>query len=257
MPVSDMKRVIDPRVSRPSGLGRGPEAPARGPHGAALTGPAAPGDVAVACVDDDTLIREGVSRLLPGLRVLATYETVEALIEAAPPVDVVLLDLWLREPDGDVGLRQGGAGVAAAHRAGYRTLIYTNERRREVLAGCLAAGAHGVIHKSESLQTVVDAARRVAGGQVVITTALAGLAEVVERRGGMPHLSPRQVDVLRGRARGETYKSIAARLEIAPKTAEEYMGEVHRRFSDYLRTHSPADLERHLGIGVHDLLGDR
>lgn len=63
--------------------------------------------------------------------------------------------------------------------------------------------------------------------------------------------------MLRGRARGETYKAIGARLGIAPKTAEEYMGEVNRRFSDYLRTHSPADLERRLGIGTGDLLADR
>lgn len=220
-------------------------------------GPRSSDDVTVACVDDDTLIREGVARLLPGLRVVATYETVEALIEAQPSVDVVLLDLWLREPDGDAGLRQGASGVTTVHRAGYRALIYTNERRREVLAGCLASGALGVIHKSESLETIVDAVRRVAIGQVVITTALAGLAEVVERRGGMPHLSPRQVDVLRGRARGETYKSIATRLDIAPKTAEEYMGEVTRRFSDFLCNHSAADLERHLGIGFGDLLSDR
>lgn len=214
------------------------------------------GDVAVACIDDDTLIREGVTRLLPGVRVVAAFERVEDFLAARPRVDVVLLDLWLRAPDGESSLRQGAAAVAAVHRAGYRVLIYTNERRRQVLAGCLAAGAQGVIHKSESLETVVESAREVASGRVVITTALAGLAELVERRGGMPHLSPRQVDVLRGRARGETYKSIAARLDIAPKTAEEYMGEVNRRFSDYMRSHSAADLERHLGIGFGDLLGD-
>ncbi len=213
--------------------------------------------VTLASIDDDTLIREGIARLLRGVRVVGTYEMVEEFLAARPLVDVVLLDLWLRTPGGDATIRQGAAGVAAVHRAGYRVLIYTNERRREVLAGCLAAGAQGVIHKSESLETVVGAVRRVAAGQVVVTTALAGLAEIVERRGGLPHLSPRQVDVLRGRARGETYKSIAARLDIAPKTAEEYMGEVTRRFSDFMRTHSAADLERHLGIGIDDLLGDR
>nr|WP_276511213.1 response regulator transcription factor [Kineosphaera limosa] len=214
------------------------------------------GEVTVACVDDDTLIREGLARLLPGMRVVGAFATVEAFLAQRPAAQVVLLDLWLRDPGAAALIGQGAAGVTAVQRAGYRVLIYTNERRREVLAGCLAAGAQGVIHKSESLETLVDAARRVAGGQVVITTALAGLAEVVERRGGLPHLSPRQIDVLRGRARGETYKAIGARLGIAPKTAEEYMGEVNRRFSDYLRTHSATDLERHLGIGKDDLLGE-
>jgi len=133
-------------------------------------------------------------------------------------------------------------------------LIYTNERRREVLAGCLAAGAHGVVHKSEPLPAIVEAAQAVAGGQIVITTALTGLAEVVQRRGRLAALSPRQLEVLHGRARGESFKSIGARLYIAPKTAEEYMSEVNRRFAEYLRDHSAADLERVLGVGPGDLL---
>ena len=212
--------------------------------------------VTAASVDDDTLIREGVARLLTGLDVVATFARVEALLEARPVVDVVLLDLSipaaLAASPGNI--LQGVRGVAAVAQAGYRVLIYTNERRREVLAGCLAAGAHGVVHKSEPLPAIVEAARAVAGGQIVITTALTGLAEVVQRRGSMAALSPRQLDVLHGRARGEPFKSIAARLYIAPKTAEEYMAEVNRRFAQYLRDHSAADLERLLGVGPGDLL---
>lgn len=211
--------------------------------------------VTVACVDDDTLIREGVSRLLDGLSVAATFDRAEAFLAARPVADVVLLDLWLpREWPLTAVALQGMAAVAAVTQAGYRVLIYTNERRREVLAGCLAAGASGVVHKSEPLSSVISAVRAVAAGQVVITTALAGLAEVVQRRGTMRPLSPRQLEVLRGRARGESFKSIGARLFIAPRTAEEYMAEVTRRFADYLVNHSPADLERLLGVGTGDLL---
>jgi DNA-binding NarL/FixJ family response regulator len=212
--------------------------------------------VTVASVDDDTLIREGVARLLTGLDVVATFPRVEALLEARPVVDVVLLDLSIpaalvsRPRD----ILQGVCGVAAVAQAGYRVLIYTNECRREVLAGCLAAGAHGVVHKSEPLPAIVQAARAVADGQIVVTTALTGLAEVVQRKGSMARLSPRQLEVLRGRARGESFKSIAARLYIAPKTAEEYMSEVNGRFAEYLRDHSAADLERLLGVGLGDLL---
>jgi DNA-binding NarL/FixJ family response regulator len=220
------------------------------------SGPPPQHRVTAASVDDDTLIREGVARLLTGLDVVATFPQVEALLEARPVVDVVLLDLsipaaLISSPD---DVLQGVRGVAAVVQAGYRVLIYTNECRREVLAGCLAAGAYGVVHKSEPLPAIVQAARAVADGQIVITTALTGLAEVVQRRGSMATLSPRQLEVLRGRARGEPFKSIAARLYIAPKTAEEYMSEVNRRFAEYLRDHSAADLERLLGVGSGDLL---
>ena len=213
--------------------------------------------VSAVCVDDDTLIREGVARLLVGLNVVATYARVEALLEARPEADVVLLDLSIPAaavagPPANV--LQGVRGVAAVAQAGYRVLIYTNERRREVLAGCLAAGANGVVHKSEPLPVVVEAARQVAAGRVVITTALTGLAEAITRRGTMAPLPPRQGEVLRARARGESFKHIGARLHIAPKTAEEYMSEVTQRFAEYLRHHSAADLERHLGVGPGDLL---
>ena len=211
--------------------------------------------VRLVCLDDDTLIREGVARLLANVEVVATFSRVEHLLEASPEADVALVDLWLggaTEPT--VPVMQGMRGVAAVAAAGYRVLIYTNERRRQVLAGCMAAGAMGLVHKSEPLTSLQDAVRAVALDQPVITPALAGLAEIMERRGGMGKLSPRQIEVLRGRARGETYKTIGARLFISPKTAEEYMAEVTRRFSEYLREHSAADLERLLGIGPGDLL---
>jgi len=220
------------------------------------SGPVPQHRVTVASVDDDTLIREGVARLLTGLDVVATFARVEALLDARPVVDVVLLDLSIPTAlaASPVDILQGVRGVAAVVGAGYRVLIYTNERRREVLAGCLAAGAHGVVHKSEPLPAIVEAAQAVAGRQIVITTALTGLAEVVQRRGRLAALSPRQLEVLHGRARGESFKSIGARLYIAPKTAEEYMSEVNRRFAEYLRDHSAADLERVLGVGPGDLL---
>jgi DNA-binding NarL/FixJ family response regulator len=157
------------------------------------SGPVPQHRVTVASVDDDTLIREGVARLLTGLDVVATFARVEALLDARPVVDVVLLDLSIPTAlaASPVDILQGVRGVAAVVQAGYRVLIYTNERRREVLAGCLAAGAQGVVHKSEPLPAIVEAARAVACGQIVITTALTGLAEVVQRRGRLAALSPR------------------------------------------------------------------
>ena len=72
----------------------------------------------------------------------------------------------------------------------------------------------------------------------------------------MAHLPERQAQVLRARARGEAYKSIATRLYLSPKTVEGYMSDVSKQFADYLADHSEADLERLLGIGPGDLLAD-
>jgi DNA-binding NarL/FixJ family response regulator len=212
-----------------------------------------PARIRVATIDDDTVIREGLPTLATGLDIVAGYPTAEGFLAEPPMVDVVLLDLNL-SGTGRTGGLQGGAAVAAIAAASYQVLIYTNERRRQVLVGCLAAGARGVVHKAEPIAALEAAVTAVAAGEVVITDAIAGLVELANSRGRLPTLSPRERDVLRGRARGESFASIGGRLYISPKTAQEYMASVTGKFGDYLRSHSPADLEHHLGFAPGDLL---
>ena len=209
--------------------------------------------VTVAVIDDDTIVREGLRALLPLHRVACTFDHHAEFLADQPAVDLVVLDLNL---DG-VGLatvRHGAAAIADIRAAGYRVLIYTNENRRLVLAGCLAAGAGGVIHKTQPLQALVDAITAVHCGQTVITPALTGLAEAIDRFGHLPSLTPRQRDILAARARGQTYRRIASDLGISEKMAHEHMGEVTKKFAEYLRTHSATDLERALGLAPGDLL---
>lgn len=116
------------------------------------------------------------------------------------------------------------------------------------------AGAGGVVHKTQPLQALADAVTAVHSGQTVITPALTGLAEAVDRYGHLPALSPRQRQVLAGRARGQSFRRIASDLGISEKMAHEHMGAVTTKFAEYLRTHSAADLERALGLARGDLL---
>jgi DNA-binding NarL/FixJ family response regulator len=215
--------------------------------------PTAGARLRVAFVDDDTVIRIGTPILLDTVDSAGSFASVEALLHAHPPADVVLLDLHLTGT-GRLDVIQGANAIGVVTKAGYRVLIYTNERRREVLAGCLAAGAHGVVHKAEPLERVADALAAVSRDEVVITTALAGLAEVVDRFGQLPALTPRQREVLSRRARGEQYQQIASYLGISVRTVEGHLAEIGQRFADYLRHHSAADLERHLGVGPGDVL---
>lgn len=207
--------------------------------------------VRVACVDDDTVIRDGLPLLLPQLHIVAAFADAESLLAARPQVDVVLLDLKLEGTGRELSLR--GIDAVRAVAAGYRVLVYTNERRRAVLAACLTAGALGIAHKAEPLDLLADAIAQVATGHIVITQALTGLAEVADRRGELPALSPRERQVLAGRARGESFRSIAARLYLSEKTAAGYMEQVKAKFAAYLRDHSPADLEYILGLEPADL----
>lgn len=191
----------------------------------------------VVAVDDDTVIREGLPLLIPGFEVVAVFADVESFLMDPPPTDVVLLDLKL-DGTGPGGFMRGVAAVQAVA-AAHRVLVYTNERRRIVLASCLTDGARGVVHKAEPVEALASAITEIAEGRIVITQALTGLAELVERRGALPGLSPRERQVLAGRARGESFRSIAARLYVSEKTAAGYMDQVKAKFADYLRTRSP------------------
>ena len=88
----------------------------------------------------------------------------------------------------------------------------------------------------------------------MITPALVGLSDLAERRGSLPTLTPRQRQILSARAGGEPFQSIADRLYINRKIAEEHMAIVSAKFADYLYGHCAADLERRLGLAPGDVL---
>jgi two-component system nitrate/nitrite response regulator NarL len=70
----------------------------------------------------------------------------------------------------------------------------------------------------------------------------------------MPSLTERQRTILSARARGEKFESLARRLFVSRKVAEEHWAVVARKFAGFLRDHSPADLERLLGLDPGDLV---
>jgi DNA-binding NarL/FixJ family response regulator len=212
-----------------------------------------PARVRIAVIDDDTVIRDGLPLLLPQLDFVAAFHHVDALLAAKPAADVVLIDLKLAGT-GRAPSLQGPHAVHAVVLAGYRALVYTNEVRRTVLVNCLSAGAQGIVHKAEPLAALADSVAIVAEGRIVITRELTGLAELAERRRQLPGLAPREREVLAGRARGESFPSIGKRLHISPQTATGYMDGVKAKFAAYLRDHSPADLERYLGLEPADLI---
>lgn len=212
-----------------------------------------PARLRVALVDDSVAIRVGLPVMVPDVDFVAVLPDAESLLAERPDADVVALDLRLAAEIPAERL-QGAAAVRAVAAAGYRVCIYTDERRRLVLAQCLRAGAHGIVHKSDPAEAVQDALTRIADGRTVITPSLVGLAELAVRRGGIPELTERQHAVLAGRARGESWAAIARRLFITEGVAREHLSAVSAKFADYLGSATPAELECHLGIGPGDLL---
>jgi DNA-binding NarL/FixJ family response regulator len=190
-------------------------------------------------VDDHALFRSGVrSELGDAVEVVGEAEDVDpaiALIAKVAP-DVVLLDVHL--PGG------GGQAVVAALKATHpqiRFLALSASDAPEDVIAVIRAGARGYVTKTISSTELVDAVRRVAGGEAVFSPRLAGFVldafAALPAAGEQPpafdreldQLTPRERDVLRLIARGYTYKEVGKELFISVKTVESHVSSVLRK----------------------------
>ncbi|NNE72211.1 MAG: response regulator transcription factor [Acidimicrobiales bacterium] len=108
----------------------------------------------VAVVDDHLLLAQMVARGLDGEGITAhvidvDHPIVEQLQELCPAVAVLDLQLGDHRP-------QGTDLVAPLHELGATVLMLTGVNNDVELAKCLAAGADGVIQKTESIDLVVE-----------------------------------------------------------------------------------------------------
>ena len=195
--------------------------------------------ITVVIVDDHSIFRSGLrADLDAGIQVLGEAATVDeaiALVVALQP-RVVLLDVHL--PGGRGG---GGAEVIrdAASRAPHTLFLALSvSDAADDVVSVIRAGARGYITKSASGAEVSDAARRVADGDAVFSTKLAGFVldafgavagEVAERVDELDRLSAREQEVMRLIARGYTYKEVAGTLFISTKTVETHVSAVLRK----------------------------
>lgn len=209
--------------------------------------------ISAVAVDDATVIRESLPLLMPEIRFVARYATVEHLLVERPAADLAVLDLHLvneRQPS----VRQGIAAVRAAVAAGYRVCVYSQEERRFVLAACIAAGAGGIVPKSAPLTEVQQSFRDVAAGRVVVPQSIISLMEILVRRDCITIIGERQRQVLAARARGLTYAEISTKLFLSESTLRGYWRDLTLNVSTYLQQTTPHDIEHALGLKPGDLL---
>lgn len=189
----------------------------------------------LAVIDPSAVMRAGLPLLLTGFTVTAGFPSVKAFLTSGAEADIVLVDIAV----------DGGRETAAVRtlaRIGYSVCLYTLESRPAVLTRYVEAGARGIVSKADPVDVLAGALARIAaGGTAIRNDHLDGAAT-------LPSLTLRQMQILAGRARGETFHSIARRLDISERTAQDHWSAIARRFAAFLRNHSPADLERSLGL---------
>jgi DNA-binding NarL/FixJ family response regulator len=186
-------------------------------------------------VEDHEMFRSGV-RAEIGAQVDIVGEADEAdaaieLIREREP-EVVLLDVHL--PGG--GGQRVATEVARTHPDVRFLALSVSDAPEDVIA-VIRAGARGYLTKTVTAAELVDAIHRVRGGDAVFSPRLAGfvldafagegLAPTVDPE--LDQLTSREQEVLRLIARGYTYKEVARRLEISPKTVETHVSSVLRK----------------------------
>jgi two-component system nitrate/nitrite response regulator NarL len=121
--------------------------------------------IEILLVDDHTLFREGVSRLLanePAFKVVACASINEALaILRQRPIDIVLLDF-------DLGQRDGTQLVRAAKEQGFegKILVVTAGVDEREAAELIRSGISGIFMKQNSAALLVQGIHDVMGGKV-------------------------------------------------------------------------------------------
>lgn len=211
----------------------------------------------VLIVDDHTLFRESLSRLLESetdYRIVATCASAdEALrIIAEQEIDIVLLDYDLGEQTGihfvTEGRKRGFAG---------RVLMVTGGINEETMLRALDNGTAGFFLKSSPLAELIQAMRRVILGEVWIDPGLtkALIATARQNKEDIPgkSLSTRERKVLRFVFEGLSNKEIGQQLGISEGSVKASLQQLFARTG--VRTRSQLvriAVERHSGDWLND-----
>jgi len=175
-------------------------------------------------VEDHPVFLKGLSHLLaqePGLQVVAEAAgrvgALEALEALAP--DLALVDLTLGEDNGLELIKD-----LKHRRPDLKVLVLSMHDERYYADRAVAAGALGYCMKEEAVAHLIEAVRRVAGGQTWLSPGLRHKVEEVKARGGSAsaviRLSDREFEVFTLLGQGLGTAEIAGRLHLGAKTVD-------------------------------------
>jgi DNA-binding NarL/FixJ family response regulator len=191
--------------------------------------------IRVVLVDDQPLVRAGLSRILgpePDIEIVAECadgSEVLAAVAATSPT-IVVMDVRMKNVDGTEATRLVRALPDAPP-----VLTLTTFDDDEVVAASLAAGASGFILKDAPGEDLIAAVRAVALGGAWLDPTIAGKVIEAYRSTGIPRaqqqaklreLTEREVGVLELIGRGATNAEIAERLFISEGTVKSHIGHI-------------------------------
>lgn len=217
-------------------------------------------NIRILLVDDHTLFRSGICSLLQkqeGFEVVGEAgDGLEGAKRAkALQPDVVLLDLHMRGTSGLEAVRLISEEVPTA-----RVLMLTVSEDAEDLLEALRSGAAGYLLKNIETEVLVDAVRRTAAGEPIISPQMTSKLIQELRNPTRPvavvpsehdKLSPRERDILGYLTRGESNKEIARHLDLAESTVKIHVQSILKKLQCASRVQAAVYAVEH-GFGARE-----
>jgi DNA-binding NarL/FixJ family response regulator len=186
-------------------------------------------NVTVFVVDDQDLVREGITALLglqPGIEVVGSARDGAEAVAAVPGCrpDVVLMDVRMPELD-------GVAATAALRRLlpACKIVMLTTFDDDEYVTRALKAGALGYLLKNLPAADLARAVRLAHAGVAQFDAGVIGRLAA-----GLPApdlLTPRETEVLRLISAGSSNKEIASRLYLSEGTVKNHISRILSRLN--------------------------
>ena len=199
----------------------------------------------VIVIEDHTAVREMICQLVESIEdyqiVGDTGDGQEAYtlcLELRP--DLVILDIMLPGLNGIEVLKR-----FSRHLRKSRVLVFSGYKNENLLKNCMLAGAHGFVEKSATLDVLKEAMQEVSEGATFFGKDSKRILDMALDKS----TKPRSIDILTARERetlqliaeGLSTRSIAAKLNISVKTAENHRTNLMRK----LDLHNAAALTRY------------
>ncbi len=143
-------------------------------------------------------------------------------ISAGGELDCVLVDV-------DLGPHNPSAAsvVRSLTDGGIPSILVSALERGRLVREALLAGACGYIHKGAAPEQLAAAIRIASRGEFLLDDAAAEILLDV----AAPHLSPRELEVLRLYAMGLPQKSVARRMSVSENTVGEYLKRIRGKYA--------------------------
>jgi len=211
----------------------------------------------VVLVEDDEPIRRRLAELLAGWKEAVLVAECGTLADALQAVEREQLDLLvtdLKLPDGN-GIEV--IKVLRRTQPGAEAMVISVMTDERTVLDAIEAGATGYLLKDADSIDLIEAITDLMAGRSPISSRIARVlvrrlsdsndSAVSEPVPGRPALTPREMDILWGVAKGFTYAELAERLEMSRQTVPVHIRNIYRKLQASNRSEAVFEAAR-LGL---------